>query len=540
MIPPRAFLRKCRSCGRREKLADSTGASLSGYKLLIGTLVMRRLLRKHVFAAGEQNIGILLPPSVGASVVNTAVAVDGRVAVNLNYTMSDEVNNYCIRQAGIKHVLTSKRFLEKNPVTLDAEMVLLEDLREKVGLFDKLAAAFLALCVPMFLLERWLGLTSKSPDDLFTIIFTSGSTGDPKGVMLTYGNVMSNILAVDAVFHISQDDVLLGVLPFFHSFGFTGTFWLVLCLEPKGVYHFNPLDARTIGKLCEQHGVTITMATPTFLRTYLKRCTPEQFSKLDTVITGAEKLPPDLAVEFEKKFGVFPTEGYGTTELSPVASVNVPPHRAGSIERAAAKPGTIGRPLNGVSFRITDPDSGAVLGVGEQGILWIKGPNVMRGYLNQPEKTAEVIRDGWYNTGDMAMVDEEGFITITGRLSRFSKIGGEMVPHIKIENAIAEILEENGSASAEESDNASPLVAVSAVTDDKKGERIVVLHLPLSVPVDEIIRRLGESGLPNLWLPGRDSFYEVANIPLLGTGKLDLKGVKQLASGCAAGIPEKL
>lgn len=525
LVPPRLFLRKCRARLASPKVADATGAELTGGKLLAATLVFRRLLKRNVVGPDEKMVGILLPPSVGAVVANAAVTLMKTVAVNLNYTLKNEDLNYCIRQCGIRHVLTSRRFLEKKPVQVDAELVFLEDLKEQATGLDKAIAALGTYLLPAFLLERMLGLTTIDPDDLLTVIFTSGSTGEPKGVMLSHHNVGSNIDAVDQVFHISPDDVLLGILPFFHSFGYTGTLWLTLTLDPKAVFHVNPLDARTIGKLCEKHGVTIVMATPTFLRGFLKRCTQEQMHKLDLAIVGAEKLPQDLSDAFQEKFGVTPTEGYGTTELSPVAAFNVPSHRAGETEVATTKPGTVGRPMPGAAARIVDPETGGDLPVGSDGLLMIKGPNVMLGYLNQPEKTAEVIREGWYDTGDIACIDEEGFITITGRLSRFSKIGGEMVPHIKLEQVLERILDKQ----EEEEEGNGPKVAVTAVPDEKKGERLVVLHKRFDRPVDEILQRLADSDLPNLWIPARDGFVEVEEIPLLGSGKLDLKQVKQTA-----------
>jgi acyl-[acyl-carrier-protein]-phospholipid O-acyltransferase/long-chain-fatty-acid--[acyl-carrier-protein] ligase len=246
---------------------------------------------------------------------------------------------------------------------------------------------------------------------------------------------------------------------------------------------------------------------------------------MDLAIVGAEKLPEKLAEEFHEKFGVWPTEGYGTTELSPLAAANVPDHRSNAegTGQTGTKMGTVGRPVPNVMARIVDPDSGEELPQGEAGLMHIKGPNVMLGYLNRPEKTAEVVQDGWYNTGDIAFIDDDGFITITGRLSRFSKIGGEMVPHIRIEEELNQLVDDP----AEE----EPVirVAVTAVPHEQKGERIIVLHRPLSRPVDEIINGLGDAGLPNLWIPSADSFLEVEEIPLLGTGKLDLRGVKEKA-----------
>jgi len=529
LLPARRFLRTCRRSLFRNKIADTSGTELTGGKLLTAALAFKRVLERNgigqtpgVSKTPGVCVGVFVPPSNGGVIANAALALMRKVSVNLNYTMSEDVVDYCIKQCGIKHVLTSRKFLEKKPFQLDAEVVYLEDLKEQVTGVDRLLASISAYVTPVWLLERSLGLTKLKPDDLLTVIFTSGSTGEPKGVMLTQNNVMSNIDAVDALFHFTNDDVLLGMLPFFHSFGFTANLWLGLTLSPTVVFHLNPLESRMVGTLCEKHGVTIMMATPTFLRSYIKRCTPEQFSKLDTVVTGAEKLPRDVAEAFQEKFGVEISEGYGTTELSPVAAVNVPAHRAGTTEQSASKAGTVGRPFPGVSAKVVDPDTFEDRGVNAEGLLLIKGPNVMQGYLNQPEKTAEVIRDGWYNTGDIARIDDEGFIEITGRMSRFSKIGGEMVPHVRIEEVLNRILHTD-------SDDSMMHAAVTAVPHPTKGERIVVLHTPLSRPLEAVLKQLGESGLPNLWIPSRDSFVEVEQIPILGTGKLDLKAVKQLA-----------
>jgi acyl-[acyl-carrier-protein]-phospholipid O-acyltransferase / long-chain-fatty-acid--[acyl-carrier-protein] ligase len=525
LIPARQFLRASRQARSRSKSADSSGMDITGGRLLTGSLVFRRVLQREFLAPDEKMVGVLLPPSVGGSITNAALALMGRVSVNLNYTLSEDVLNFCIKEAGIKHIITSKQFLEKKPLNLDAEWILVEDIKEKVTGIDKALCAFSAHVEPMGMLERRLGLTSIDPDDVMTIIFTSGSTGEPKGVMLSHNNVGSNIASANQLFQISEKDCLLGILPFFHSFGFTLMLWLPLTLEPKGVYHFNPLDGRTIGKLCEEHRVTIIAATPTFLKTYLKRCTKEQMQHVDLAIVGAEKLPESLANEFHEKFGIFPTEGYGTTELSPLAIANVPDHRNNSAGsgQTGTKMGSVGRPVPNVAARIVDPDTGKELGLNEAGLMHIQGPNVMLGYLNRPEKTAEVIKDGWYDTGDIAIIDDEGFITITGRLSRFSKIGGEMVPHIRIEEELNKAIEDP------DSDDTSVKLAVTAVPDAKKGERLIVLHKPLSKPVDELINALSEAGLPNIWLPSADSFLEVDEIPLLGTGKLDLRGVKEAA-----------
>ncbi len=532
---PRLMLRRCRNSLFRWKLAESSGAKLSGGTLLMRTLILRRLLKRELLGADEEYVGVLLPPSLGGVVVNTALTLDRRVTVNLNYTVSSPVMNACIERAGLRHVLTSRRVIEKLDLQMNCEVVCLEDLREKITLADKLAGILGAYLVPVFILERWLGLTKIRDDDVLTVIFTSGSTGIPKGVMLSHHNVGSNVEAVDQVVHLTRDDTFLGILPFFHSFGYLVAVWTVLAYDVRCAYHFTPLDARAIGKLIEKWGVNIAVATPTFLRSYMKRCTPEQLKSLELAIAGAEQLPKSLCDAFEEKFGFRPVEGYGCTELSPLVSVNVPASRSVSHE-VDLKEGTVGRPVPGVSTRIVDPETFEPLETGEAGMLMVKGPNVMLGYMGEAEKTAEVIRDGWYVTGDIARLDGDGFIEITGRLSRFSKIGGEMVPHLKIEEAIEAIVEASERESGEDhvADEAAVHVAVTAVSDERKGERLVVLHGRLNLEPDEIREALKQAGLPNLWIPSADSFVEVDAIPVLGTGKRDLKAMRDLASAAFA------
>lgn len=514
------FIRSCKSQKGRSKVADSMGAELTGGSLLMRSLILRRLLRKHVLDADEKCVGVLLPPSVPAIAVNAALSLDRRVAVNLNYTVSQDVVQDCIRQAGIKHVLTSRRVMEKLGMELNAEVILLEDLRDRVSLADKVLSAVATYALPAETLIRWLGLDAIRGEDLLTIIFTSGSTGQPKGVMLTHSNVASNVEAVLDVVRLRPDDVLLGILPFFHSFGYTITMWTVLGLEVKGVYHFNPLEARQVGKLCKDHGVSIILATPTFLRSYLRRCEKDDFHAVDVVVTGAEKLPRDVADAFEARFGVRPIEGYGCTETSPLAAVNVPPARCPDKPHAGLREGTVGRPIPGVAAKIVHLETGEELGPGQSGMLLLKGPNIMLGYLDKPELTAEVIRDGWYVTGDVAQIDEDGFIKITGRESRFSKIGGEMVPHIQIEETLARLI-----GNIDEGLQA----AVTAVPDSRKGERLVVLHKPLTVSSSDLCKGLAEEGLPNIYIPSPDSFVQVDELPILGTGKLDLRRLKEMA-----------
>jgi acyl-[acyl-carrier-protein]-phospholipid O-acyltransferase/long-chain-fatty-acid--[acyl-carrier-protein] ligase len=526
MVLPRLFIRKCRKALFRWKIADSNDQTLTGGQLLMRSLILRRLLLRDLLAPDEKYVGVLLPPSNPAVVVNAALALAGRVVSNLNYTVSADTMNKCIAKAGIRHVLTSKRVMDKLGVKLNAEVVLLEDFRERVTKADKMVGATLAYGTPAFVVDRLLGLHRMSGDDELTVIFTSGSTGEPKGVVLTHHNVGSNVEAIDQVIHLRRDDTILGVVPFFHSLGYTVTLWTVLGLDLRAAYHFSPLEAQHVGKLAKKWDATVLLATPTFLRNYLRRCDPEDFTRLEIAVAGAEKLPISVCDAFEEKFGVRPVEGYGTTELSPLVSVNVPPSRSQSGE-IDVKEGTVGRPVPGVAAKIVDPESYVDLPIESPGMLLVKGPNVMKGYLHEPQKTAEVLRDGWYITGDIAKIDKHGFIEITGRLSRFSKIGGEMVPHLNVEEAIQRFIQDGSQDDM--------LAVVTSVPDEKKGERLVVVHKPMAKTPQEVCEHLKKSGLPNLWIPGADSFIQVDEIPMLGSGKLDLKGLGDVAKNRYSG-----
>ncbi|HKV48331.1 MAG TPA: AMP-binding protein, partial [Candidatus Acidoferrales bacterium] len=319
-------------------------------------------------------------------------------------------------------------------------------------------------------------------------------------------------------FMFDNDDRILGVLPFFHSFGFTVTLWLPAVYGAGVAFHPSPIDLAAIGELVRDYDVTFLLSTPTFLEKYARRCLPEDFGSLKNVVVGAEKLPERLAQAFEDRFGLRPLEGYGCTECSPIVAVNTRDFRAAGFHQVGAKRGCIGHPLPGVSIKIVDPETHSELPPDSPGLLLVKGPNVMQGYLNNPQKTADVLEDGWYVTGDIAAEDEDGFLTITDRMSRFSKIGGEMVPHIKVEESLHEAI-----------DATEQRLVVTGVPDGKKGERLVVLHTLSADELGAAIEKLPAMGLPNLWLPRANQFYFIEELPLLGTGKLDLRRVKQLA-----------
>ena len=514
---PESFIYSARRHPWRFAMADGERPKLSWFSALTGALVLARRLEKQWH--GQEMVGILLPPSVPGALVNYAAMLMGKVPVNLNYTVSNDTLASSAQQCSLKTVITARVFLEKVKIQPPGETIFIEDVTKDAGFGERLAAALAAGLLPARAVARFAGChRSASLDDLATIIFSSGSTGDPKGVMLTHYNIASNVEQLHQVFMLRADDRIMGILPFFHSFGFTGTLCLPAATGMGVVFHPHPLDSRAIGALVSKYGVTMLLATPTFLHAYTRRCTPEDFGSLRFVMAGAEKLPDRISQAFEDHFGIRPHEGYGCTECSPAVTVNTMDFRAASFRQVGAKRGSVGHPLPGITVKIVDPDTLQPVGVDEPGLLLVRGPNIMRGYLNKPEKTAEVLDDGWYNTGDVARMDEDGFIRITDRLSRFSKIGGEMVPHIKVED----ILQELAGVSEQ-------TFVVTAVPDEKKGERLIVLHTLDESPLEACLAKLGKSDLPALWRPRKEQFLRIENLPYLGTGKLDLRKARELA-----------
>jgi acyl-[acyl-carrier-protein]-phospholipid O-acyltransferase / long-chain-fatty-acid--[acyl-carrier-protein] ligase len=522
---PRALVHQARALGSRTALADSTGATLTYGQTLLRALVLGRVLERLWGPAAH--FGLMVPPTVPAAVSNLAVSLRGKIPVNLNYSASQTVVDSSIEQCQITHVLTSSRVLDRFKIIPKGQLVLLEDIPKQVRLADKIWAAAVAKLMPIALLPRFVpGLRNESLDATATVIFTSGSTADPKGVVLSHRNILSNIHQVEEQVHLKPDEVLLGILPFFHAFGFTITIWAGLCLGKKVVYHFNPLDARTVGKLCDEHGVTLLIGTPSFMRLYLKGCEPRQFRTVTHLLLGAEKLKPELARDIQNALHIDPVEGYGCTELSPVVAVNVPNDVVMPDGRKLSgnRLGTVGQPLPGTAVKTIDPDTGADLPSGTEGVIAVKGPQVMVGYLNRPLATAQVKKDGWYSTGDLGYVDADGFLRITDRLSRFSKIAGEMVPHLGIESAIME-------ATGVDEHH----VAVTGIADSKHGERICVIYTDLGMSPVQLHQRLTAGPMPKVWIPSQRDFVHVAEIPITSTGKVDLRRLKQLALEHASG-----
>ncbi len=516
------FVRAARRRPFAASLADSQGRRLSRLGALAGAVVLARRLRARM-APGE-NLGILLPPSIGAALTTVAASLSGRTAVPLNFTVGAAAFESAVRQAGLRTVVTSRAFLERVPLQLPAGVAVLclEDLLGGVPRGERLGAALRALLLPTALLERACGAVRRvRRDDVAVVIFSSGSTGEPKGVLLSHANVAANCEAVGQLIPLDRRDRLVGVLPLFHSFG-NMALWYALHQGAGIVFHPSPLDAVAVGELVARHQATILLATPTFLQLYQRRCEPWQFGSLRIVLAGAEKLTEGLADAFADRFGLRPVQGYGCTECSPVVAVSTPGYRAPGFYQAGSRRGSVGRPVPGVFVRIVDPETRAELPAGVAGLVLVRGANVMQGYLGRPDLTAAALHDGCYVTGDIGRLDEEGFLYLTDRLSRFSKIGGEMVPHGTVEEHLQEV-----------SGRTERVFAVCGVPDPKKGERLAVLTTLRAEAVDEVLRSLAGRGLPPLFVPRRDQIIEVDAIPVLGTGKVDLRRVRELALAVA-------
>ena len=513
---------------------DATGKELSPRMILISILALRRALRRTL--GNEKFVGVLLPTSIAGVIVNAALSFDRRVPINLNYTFTNDVNNYCIDKVGIKKILASSQLLKKLPkINLKAEIIPMEQFaKTSVKPIDKIVAVLESL-LPTFILERVIGLTKAKLSDANTIIFTSGSTGMPKGAVLSNLNVSANAHSFAQSAMPKPFMSLYGVLPFFHSFGYTVTVWFPLYHPYQCYYHYNPLDFKGVGEIAFKFKPTLMVATPTFMKTYLKRCPKEHLESVYFPIVGAEKSPKDLYKNWKEKFGHGFNEGFGATELSPVLSHNIPEGDAPDAITPYHKDFSVGTPGPSFVVKIVDMETGEELPPNTPGMMLVKGNSVIDGYFEDPERTQAIFKDGWYISGDVAYMDEDNFIFITGREARISKIGGEMAPHILIEEKLIEAIQElakikptpNGD---ESSDDETVSLVVTAVPDEKKGEKLVVLYEKLPFSPEEICKRATEGGiLPQLWVPAPANFRQVPAIPVLGTGKLDIKGVKRMA-----------
>jgi acyl-[acyl-carrier-protein]-phospholipid O-acyltransferase/long-chain-fatty-acid--[acyl-carrier-protein] ligase len=512
-----AFVRAVRRAPARPCVLDSAKKRMSRLQTLAAAIVLARRLRASW--RGQRHVGILLPPSLAGAFTAVATSLAGRVAVPLNYTVGQAAFASALRQAELRTIVTSRAFRERIALEIpaDVQVVYLEDLLANVPRGERLAAAARALLLPIGLLERACGAEHRvARGDAAAILFSSGSTGEPKGVVLTHGNVQANCDAVAQLIPLDHRDCLVGVLPLFHSFG-NMALWYALQQGARLAFHVNPLDAAMVGEMVATHQCTILVATPTFLQLYSRRCEPGQFGSLRIVLTGAEKLTEELAEQFADRFGIRPIQGYGCTECSPVVAACAPGYRAAGFYQAGTRRGSVGRSLPGVVVGIVDADTRAPLPIGQRGLVLVRGANVMKGYLGRDDLTAAAMHDGSYVTGDIGYLDEDGFLFLTDRLSRFSKIGGEMVPHGTIE--------EHLQACSGRSERA---FAVCGVPDETKGERLMVLTTLPADAIPGVLAKMATRGLPPLFVPRANQFVPIDALPVLGTGKLDLRRVKEL------------
>ena len=487
--------------------------------MLMRTILMSRYFRKCCAGDGEY-VGMMLPNSVQATAVLLGIQMSDHAPAILNYTASKEALRIAIAKARLRHVITSRAFVESLGMDVMPEMVFLEDAREKIvrwwpALFWGVMAAILSSRELMKLLspDSW-----NDVEKVGAVVFSSGSTGIPKGVMLTHHNIFADMTALGQVTGWKKGDRVIGNLPIFHSFGLAVNLWMPICAGTEVDYINNPLDGTAVASVLRERRNTLLFATPGFLQIYMRRGSREDFASLRLVVTGAEKLRADLVKKFRELTGLEICEAYGCTELSPVVTINLA-RTLPELGAAVAAPGAIGTSLPGVCVKIVDPATMVPRGEMEDGLLVVKGATVMKGYLGEPEKTAEVIRDQWYCTGDIARMDQNGFITITGRISRFSKIAGEMVPHDLVEQAICDGLH-----------LAERILAVCGAEDDKRGEKLVVFYIdPERIKPEDVVQMLRDRGLPNLWIPKVENFIYIEQLPLLGSGKLDLAALGNLA-----------
>ena len=513
-----AFASLAQRSPRQVTFSDYEGSKVKNIEMLIRALALSRTLRR--IGCGEKYVGILLPGTTAAVTATLAVMFADRSPALLNFTTGPEALASSVRQARITCILTSRLFLAKIKMEPLPGMVMLEDLALKVTAREKVCAVLGALLLrPSNLLGRVFAPKSwKDVERVGALLFTSGSSGKPKGVMLSHHNINSDCYSFWRVVAWSRERFrIIGHMPLFHTYGMTVSFWFPALSGTPVCFMPNPLDAAKVCRLIREEKINLLIATPTFLQNYCRKAAPGDFDSLDLVITGAEKLRPEVVAQLEKLVPITVTEGYGTTELSPITAVNLAQSYY-AIGKKVGKVGSIGQPLPGIAARTIDVDTGEVQDAGCTGLLEFKGPNVMLGYLDEPEKTAEVIHDGWYNTGDLARIDSDGYIFITGRLSRFSKIGGEMVPHELIEQRLSEF-----------HPSESRCFAVTGCKDSRRGERIVVFHTIDEGEIPALIAQMRSSGMPNLWIPKPEDFVKIDAIPVMGSGKLDLQTLRRLS-----------
>ncbi len=526
---PVSWLKTAKRMSFRMSATDILGEPVSHHRFITGVFAFSGLIGKK---SPEQNIGILVPASVGGAITNMAVLALGKTAVNLNFTSSPEAIQGAVLKAEIKTVYTSKKFLRKledrgikiKEILPKTKLIYLEDFKAELPKAKMLLTMLSIMLLPAKLLQ-WIFIKRIKLDSTAAILFSSGSEGVPKGVELTHLNLATNARQVADMLNTRENDIVMSTLPTFHAFGLLATTLMPLSEGIPIVCHPDPTDVLTIAKGAARNQATLLFGTSTFLRLYSmnKKVHPLMLRSLRMVIAGAERLNPDTRTAFTLKFNKEILEGYGTTETSPVASVNIPDELDTNYWKVQKgnKPGTVGMPLPGTSFRIVDPSTLEELETGEDGLILIGGPQVMKGYLHDEIKTAEVVEliDGkhWYRSGDKGHLDSDGFLIIVDRYSRFAKLGGEMVSLSAVEETIRQAL---GNSDLE-------LVAVN-IPDDKKGEKVILLIANEISPKD-IKKKLIEAEMNPLMIPAK--FTNVNAVPKLGSGKTDFATSKRVALG---------
>jgi acyl-[acyl-carrier-protein]-phospholipid O-acyltransferase/long-chain-fatty-acid--[acyl-carrier-protein] ligase len=485
---------------------------MKGWTVLVLALFLSRKIRTYECS----RIGLALPPGVAGVLGNLAVLFAGKTPVNLNLTVSKDSMISSLHEAEIEVMLSAEKVRSKFPEFPWADHFI--DLGDWLAVEKNkkgpiLFLALQLLCFSRAVLKKFklhqIGINRKEA----VLLFTSGSSSQPKGVVLSDENILCNCAQMNALGLFTPKMSLLGNLPLFHSFGLTvGTFFPLL-FGLRIVAAPSPLDYKSSLRAIREGRADVLVGTPTFLRGYLRKAKSDDFKSVRFVVAGAEKSPPDLINVWENEFGCEYLEGYGLTECSPGISFNLP-GRGKKVE-------SVGRLMKNIDGRTVDPETRVVLDKNETGVLSFRGPNIFAGYLNNPEKTKEVFSDdGWFMTGDLGRMDEDGFLFIEGRLSRFSKVGGEMVSHESVEDVIAGLLSVYGHTSDD------ILCAVTGIEDGSKGECLVLLST-VAVNSKWLGDNLRNKGIPNLWIPKH--IKKTEKIPILGTGKLDLRKLKELA-----------
>ncbi len=518
-----AWLKNAKKSKTAFAVADIEGVEISHKKFLTGVLLFSRKIEAY---SPEQNIGLLLPSSGGGAIASMAILSLGKTLVNLNFTAGKKALKSAAKQAEVKHIYTSKKFLDKmlergmdlESYFPESKLLMLEDIKEEISTLSRIGTLLKAILLPVSFIQKSY-FKEVSMNDTAAILFSSGSEGSPKGVELSHSNIAANAKQAAIELSAADSDVIMSTLPTFHAFGFAITTLMPLSEGIPIVCHADPKDVTTIASGVQKYSGTILVGTPTFLRMYTisKKVSSESMQSLRLVVAGAEKLRSEVRDGFEAKFKMSVYEGYGTTETSPGASVNLPDIK--SPFKLRNRPGTVGKAFSGTEFRIVDPDSLDPIPTGEDGLILIGGPQIMKGYLKMPEKTAEVIEliDGyrWYRTGDKGHLDEDGFLTIVDRYSRFAKIGGEMISLTTVEE---EILDACKIKDLE--------IAATCLPDQRKGEKIVLLSTN-NLDKNELIKILSKAKINPLYHPA--SVLVVDEIPKLGSGKTDFGATKKIA-----------